>query len=152
MSPEERRAELEATCRDWHRTYGTFCAECRRVCEAAFEVAPVRYAEDAQAALRAIAQAAELMSGGPFRSRMLEAEQAADDARATAQARELDLLLVALRHDAPIPPLASPGLDAVRRLWERSATYRPALLRRERWALLCEVLPEAARLVAGVKG
>ena len=39
----------------------------------------------------------------------------------------------------------------MRRLWERSATYRPALLRRERWALLCEVLPEAARLAAGVK-
>ena len=40
----------------------------------------------------------------------------------------------------------------MRRLWERSATYRPALLRRERWALLCEVLPEAARLAVGVKG
>ena len=36
----------------------------------------------------------------------------------------------------------------MRRLWERSATYRPALLRRERWALLCEVLPEAAALAS----
>ena len=151
MTPEGRRAELEATCRDWHRNYGTFCPECRRVCEAAFEVAPVRYAEDERATVRAIGDALEAM-GGHYRQRTEQAEQEADDARASAQARELDLLLVALRHDAPVPPLASPGLDAVRRLWERSATYRPALLRRERWALLCEVLPEAARLAVGVKG
>ena len=108
-------------------------------------------ARDTRAALACVAQAAELLSDH-YRQRTERAEQEADDARASAQARELDLLLVALRHDAPVPPLASPGLDAVRRLWERSATYRPALLRRERWALLCEVLPEAARLAVGVKG
>lgn len=145
MTPEARKAELEATCRDWHQNYGTFCPECRAVCEAAFAIAPVRHAEDARVAVQSFTTALEALTDH-YLARTEQAEQDARDAVAQARARELDLLLVALRHDAPVPPLASKGLDTIRQLWARSAAYVPVMSRRERWALLVEVYPPAGVL------
>lgn len=151
MTPEERKAELEATCRDWHQNYGTFCPECRAVCDAAFAIAPVRHAEDARATVQAITFALGALTDH-YLARTEQAEQDARDAHARATARELDLLLVALRTDAPVPAFASRGLETIRQLWAASATYRPAMSRQARWALLAEVYPPAGVLAAGVKG
>lgn len=141
---------MTGPCPDCHAARA-LCDDCRATLTARAALTPRDQARDVEAFM-ASWTAALAMVAEHLRERTKQAEQDARDAYTRAQARELDLLLVALRTDAPVPPLASPGLDAVRQLWARSATYVPPLSRRERWALLCEALPEAARLAVGVKG
>lgn len=129
-------------CPDCHASRA-LCDDCRATLTARAALTTRDQARDVEAFLGAWTAALAMVAEHYM--------QDARDAHARATARELDLLLVALRHDAPIPPLASKGLETIRQLWARSATYQPHLTRRERWALLVSVYPPARALETGTQ-
>jgi len=131
-------------CFDCHAARA-LCDDCRAVLTARAALTPRDQARDVEAFLASFTTALEALTDH-YLARTEQAEQEARDAITQARARELDLLLVALRHDAPVPPLASKGLETIRQLWAASASYVPAMSRRERWALLVEVYPPAGVL------
>ncbi len=127
------------------RAARALCDDCRAVLTARAALTPRDQARDAEAFLASFTAALETLTDH-YLARTEQAEQDARDAVAQARARELDLLLVALRHDAPVPPLASRGLETIRQLWARSAAYVPAQPNSARWRLLLSVYPPARLL------
>ncbi len=129
-------------CPDCHAARA-LCDDCRAVLTARAALTPRDQARDVAAFLGAWTTALESLTDH-YLARAEQAEQDARDAATQAKARELDLLLVALRHDAPIPELASPALNTIATLWHRSLTYN--LPRPHRWRLLLSAYPPARLL------
>lgn len=125
------------------RAARALCDDCHAVLTARAALTPQDQARDIQAFLASFTTALESLTDH-YLARTEQAEQDARDAVTQAKARELDLLLVALRHDAPVPELSSPALNKIAHLWTASA--RRNLPRPDRWRLLLSVYPPARLL------